>query len=79
MDPISIAGMVIAGASEIIRLANSAVQAARAGNEAEALRLLDEAMAIAKVKVGGLTEALEEVKRLVEKAIADKFGGGVQP
>jgi hypothetical protein len=79
MDPISIAGMVIAGASEIIKLANSAVQAARAVNEAEALRLLDEAMQIAKVKVGGLTEALEEVKRLVEKAIADKFHGGVQP
>jgi hypothetical protein len=79
MDPISIAGMVIAGASEIIKLANSAVQAARAGNEAEALRLLDEAMQIAKVKVGGLVDALEEVKQLVEKAIADKFHGGVQP
>lgn len=79
MGAFEIASMVISGAVEVIKLAKSAMDAARAGNEDEARRLLDEAMAKARVSLDGLTAALEEVKRKVEKAIADKFHGGVQP
>jgi beta-galactosidase GanA len=79
MDPISIATLVLGSASEVIKLASAAIEAARAGNEDEAYALLEKAEAKAEKMVLGLTDALKAVRERVAKYIRDKFHGGVQP
>ncbi len=73
MDIFAVAGMIAAGAAEIAKLANEAIEASRAGNENDALALLDAALARFDSGASTARFELEAIKARIEEKIKAKF------
>lgn len=61
-------------AQEGVKLVAVAIEAAHQRDEAAALAKLNQALAAAQEAVGGLHEALSQVRAEVDQAIGAKFG-----
>lgn len=73
MGAIELAGMILAGIAEGAKLVSRAIDLAREGNEAEALKLLDEALQRSGDAVAALQPALTEVKARIKAKLDAKF------
>jgi hypothetical protein len=70
---VALAGTLLGGAGEVATLAAQAIAAARAGDDARALELLDQAIAKQQADVVVAQAELDAVRARVAKRIADKF------
>jgi hypothetical protein len=74
MDPITIAISLLGAAGEVSKLAAQSIEASRAGDDAKALALLDQALEHQKANAAAALVELDAIKARIAQAIEDKFG-----
>lgn len=71
---LSLAAGLLGGAGEVAKLAAQAIDAARSGDDARALELLDQALARQEAQVTAARIELDAARARSLKRIDDKFG-----
>lgn len=73
MDPISLAVSLLTAGAEVAKLAAASIEAAKAGDDAKSLELLDQAIAKQEAGLSAARAELDAVKQRVAARIAAKF------
>lgn len=76
MTAAEVAALLLSIGGEVAKLAAAAIEAERAGNDQQALELLDQAITKLRDQVAQLPAALDAVKARIAQRIADKFDHG---
>lgn len=71
---VALIGSLLSAGQEIAKLAASALEAWKAGDDAKALALVDQALAKYQASIDAARAALEEAQKRVVQRIDDKFG-----
>lgn len=79
MDPVTLAVSLLGASAEIAKLAAAAIAAAKAGDDAKALELLDEAITKQEAGISAARSELDAVKQRVAERIAAKFDSTEKP
>lgn len=74
MGAAELAGLLLTLGGEVAKLAAQAIDASRAGDDLQALALLDQAIAKLREQLAAADTALDAVRARVLKRIDDKFG-----